>query len=208
MTIEETAQSETENSASGKLLNVEERAACEILAEGDSLNSRRAQGLLALNEGATYKEAGEEAGLTLGQVRYLLKKFRNDHMAIFPEIEPTQSQPDDPSPEPIVEEATQSQPDDASSQPIVTETADVHSAEMETARTKEQPVKKKKKVKKKKVKKEKAKMKAKKGKKAKKGDKKKKNVKKAKKTKKQDKKKKVGKKSKKKKGSKKSKKKK
>jgi hypothetical protein len=157
MTLEETTQIETENSASGKLLSNEERAACEILAEGDSLNSRRAQGLLALDEGSTYKETSKKAGLTLGQVRYLLKIFRNDRMAIFPDVEPAQSQPDDASPEPIVVEPAQSQPDDVSSQPIVTKTADVHSAEMETARTKEQPVKKKKKAKK-----EKPKMKAKK----------------------------------------------
>ena len=184
MTIEESTLAE--NSSSGKLLSIEERAACKVLAEGDSLQSRRAQGLLALDEGATYKETGEQAGLTLGQVRYLLKIFRSGRMSIFPEAEPAQSQPDDDS-----------------SQSIVTETADVPSAEMETAPTKDRPDKKKKKVKKKKPEK-----KVKKGKKGKKGNKKKKSVKKSKKTKKKAKKKNGGKKSKKKKSSKKSKKKK
>jgi len=53
MTIEENVQLETKSRSSGKLLSIEERAACEILAEGDSLQSRRAQVLLALDEGAT-----------------------------------------------------------------------------------------------------------------------------------------------------------
>jgi hypothetical protein len=159
MTIEENIQTQTENSATGRLLSVEECDACEILAEGDSLQSRRAQALLALDEGATHKQASEQAGLTLGQLKYWLKKFRNGRMTIFPEVEPAHSQPESVSP-----------------QPIVTETADAPSTEIETAQTKDQPAKKKKKAKK-----GKPKMKAKKGKKAKKGDKKKKSVKKSKK---------------------------
>jgi len=40
---------------------------------------------LAVDEGATQAEAGQRAGLTPGQVKYWLGKFRRDQLGIFPE---------------------------------------------------------------------------------------------------------------------------
>jgi len=70
-----------------KLLSPEAQAACERIAAGESLWSQRAQALLAVDEGATQAEAGQRAGLTQGQVRYWLGKFRRDQLSIFPEAE-------------------------------------------------------------------------------------------------------------------------
>lgn len=89
----------------GKLLTVEERVDCEMLAAGDPWYSPRAQALLALDEGATRKEAGEQTGLTLGQISYWLKRFRADRMAAFPEYEP--AQPNEPVQQPIELETDQ-----------------------------------------------------------------------------------------------------
>ena len=102
----------------GKLLTVEERVDCEMLATGDSWYSPRAQALLALDEGATRKEAGEQTGLTLGQISYWLRRFRADRMAAFPEFEP--AQPDEPILQPIELDTDQTsvQSDDAELQLI------------------------------------------------------------------------------------------
>ena len=102
----------------GKLLTVEERVDCEMLATGDSWYSPRAQALLALDEGATRKEAGEQTGLTLGQISYWLRRFRADRMAAFPEFEP--AQPDEPVLQPIELDTDQTsvQSDDAELQLI------------------------------------------------------------------------------------------
>jgi hypothetical protein len=68
-----------------RLLDAQERAQCERLAAGESPHNQRAQALLALDQGATQKDAGQLAGLSQGQVRYWLGKFRHSRMAIFPE---------------------------------------------------------------------------------------------------------------------------
>jgi hypothetical protein len=68
-----------------RLLDAQERAQCARLAAGESLHSQRAQVLLALDQGETQKDAGLLAGLSPGQVKYWLGKFRQDRMAIFPE---------------------------------------------------------------------------------------------------------------------------
>ena len=73
--------------AAGKLFNPKERAVCERVAAGEAPWGQRAQALLALDEGATQVEAGDRAGLTLGQVRYWLDRFRQDGLSIFPEGE-------------------------------------------------------------------------------------------------------------------------
>ena len=67
------------------LLSPEARAACERIAAGDAPWSQRAQALLAVDEGATRAEAGQRAGLTQGQVKYWLGRFRLDQLSIFPE---------------------------------------------------------------------------------------------------------------------------
>ena len=68
-----------------QLLNSEERALLSQIATKEPPHSRRAQALLAIDEGTTQTEAGRQAGLTKGQVRYWLSKFRKSGMSAFPE---------------------------------------------------------------------------------------------------------------------------
>ncbi len=81
----------------GNLLTPEERIGCQHLAAGETPHNQRAQALLVLDEGATQEAAGQRSGLTKGQVRYWLGKFRKVRMAIFPDAPPT---PAAPQPEP------------------------------------------------------------------------------------------------------------
>ena len=76
---QETSQKET------RLLSSEERATFSQIASKEPPHNSRAQALLAIDEGATQADAGQQAGLTKGQVRYWLGKFRKDGTAIFPE---------------------------------------------------------------------------------------------------------------------------
>ncbi len=86
MTTDSPNEREPENKrAAGKLLSPEERAVCEQLAAGEAPWSQRVQALLAVDKGATQAEAGQRAGLTVGQVKYWLGKFRTGRTAIFPE---------------------------------------------------------------------------------------------------------------------------
>ena len=82
-----------------QLLTPEERAACGGIAKAKAPYSQRAMALLALDEGATQMQAAGQAGLTKGQVRYWLGKFRQERLAIFPEELLTGPQPE-PAPEP------------------------------------------------------------------------------------------------------------
>lgn len=81
----------------GKLLSHQERIAFKMIATGNDLHGQRAIALLAVDEGATQSEAARRAGLTVGQVKYWLAKFRQVRMEIFPEqiLETNQSRPED-----------------------------------------------------------------------------------------------------------------
>jgi hypothetical protein len=69
----------------GKLLSAQEREAFKMISTGNDLHGQRALALLAIDEGATQEQAGQRAGLTTGQVKYWLGKFRRVRMDIFPE---------------------------------------------------------------------------------------------------------------------------
>ena len=69
----------------GKLLSEQERVAFRMISTGNDLHGQRAVALLAVDEGATQVEAAQQAGLTPGQVKYWLGKFRQVRMEIFPE---------------------------------------------------------------------------------------------------------------------------
>ncbi len=69
----------------GKLLSEQERVAFKMISTGNDLHGQRAIALLAVDEGATQAEAAQQAGLTPGQVKYWLGKFRQVRMQIFPE---------------------------------------------------------------------------------------------------------------------------
>lgn len=69
----------------GKLLSSQEREAFKMISTGKDLHGQRALALLAVDEGATQEEAAQRAGLTTGQVKYWLGKFRRVRLDIFPE---------------------------------------------------------------------------------------------------------------------------
>jgi len=69
----------------GKLLSEQEREAFKMISTGNDLHGQRALALLAIDEGATQEQAAQQSGLTAGQVKYWLGKFRRVRMEIFPE---------------------------------------------------------------------------------------------------------------------------
>ena len=80
----------------GRLLSEEEKIFCEHLAQsGERLINKRAAALVVLDAGSTRAEAGEQFGLTLGQVRYLLAAFRQKRLSMFMEgvLMETEGQP-------------------------------------------------------------------------------------------------------------------
>ncbi len=98
MTTESIAGQSEQSADSGHLLSPEERIECQWLTDGEGPDNQRAQALLALDDGATQEVAGQSAGLTKGQMRYWLGKFRKSRMAIFPKATLTLVEPQ-PGPE-------------------------------------------------------------------------------------------------------------
>lgn len=81
-----------------RLLTETEVTTLTTLAEQDEgINGRRAQALLALHQGHTQAEAAANAGLTKGQLGYILRKFRTERLAAFPNIA-TDPAPEQPAP--------------------------------------------------------------------------------------------------------------
>ena len=103
-----------------RLLSSEERAIFSQIATKEPPHSSRAQALLAIDEGATQSEAGQQAGLTKGQVRYWLTKFRKDGTAIFPKDLLSQAQPEEAQQELLDVEETAGPADEAAPQKKVT----------------------------------------------------------------------------------------
>ena len=68
-----------------KLLNQQEQAICKKIATRTVPHSQRAMALLLLNEGSGQAMAAELAGLSVGQLRYWLNKFRDQGVGIFPD---------------------------------------------------------------------------------------------------------------------------
>jgi hypothetical protein len=66
-----------------RLLTTEERAILETLAKGTDLEAQRARALLALDAGQTQTIVAEQTGMTLGQVRYSVQKFRAQKLGAF-----------------------------------------------------------------------------------------------------------------------------
>ncbi len=79
----------------GILLSEQERVAFKMISTGNDLHGKRATALLAIDEGASQAQAAQLSGLTPGQVKYWLGKFRDVRMEIFPEtiLESEQTQP-------------------------------------------------------------------------------------------------------------------
>jgi hypothetical protein len=77
-----------------KLLAPTEREALKMISAGSAPHSQRAAALLAIDDGATQAQAAEQAGLTRGQVKYWLTKFRQVRLDIFPQPEAAPEQVD------------------------------------------------------------------------------------------------------------------
>lgn len=59
-----------------RLLKPREVTACEKLAASELPDSQRAAALLAIHQGATQAAAAEATGLSIGQVKYIVTRFR------------------------------------------------------------------------------------------------------------------------------------
>lgn len=72
-----------------------ERAALQKIAQVESgMDSQRASALLLIDRSTSYRVAGEQSGLTLGQVRYALIRYRKLGLAMFPPL-PVEEQPNE-----------------------------------------------------------------------------------------------------------------
>lgn len=68
-----------------QLLSIADKEICTQLKNLDSSDaSQRAAALLFINDGATQTEAAEKSGLTIGQIRYLVKRFKEKGIEMFP----------------------------------------------------------------------------------------------------------------------------
>lgn len=67
------------------ILTTTEREALKMISAGKDTHSQRAAALLAIDSGATQAQAAEQTGLTRGQVKYWLAKFRQVRLDIFPQ---------------------------------------------------------------------------------------------------------------------------
>lgn len=59
-----------------KLLKPREVSVCKQLAASNKADSQRALALLAIHNGDTQAKASESSGLTIGQVKYIVTRFR------------------------------------------------------------------------------------------------------------------------------------
>ncbi|EKF73196.1 hypothetical protein A11A3_15027 [Alcanivorax hongdengensis A-11-3] len=75
------------------LLSAGQRQRCQQLSRQSSTDGQRAKALLALDQGATQAQAAEQAGLSLGQVRYCLRRFRTVGEALFESTAPAKASP-------------------------------------------------------------------------------------------------------------------
>lgn len=65
------------------LLSSAQRIFCQTQADQPAPNGTRARALLALDQGNTQQQAAEQSGLSLGQVRYCLRRFRTVALEMF-----------------------------------------------------------------------------------------------------------------------------
>ena len=67
------------------LLSPQEFTICQQISSHKSPHSQRAVALLALNNKLTQFQAAEKAGLSVGQVKYWVGKYRKQRLSIFPQ---------------------------------------------------------------------------------------------------------------------------
>jgi hypothetical protein len=78
------ATNTTNATAKSNLLDPSQQTICTSVAKGEAPHKQRASALLAVDSGKTMQQAAEENGLTLGQVRYWVGRFRKLGVDIFP----------------------------------------------------------------------------------------------------------------------------
>ncbi|ADG93666.1 conserved hypothetical protein [Arcobacter nitrofigilis DSM 7299] len=67
------------------LLNQNDKVVCEnIVKTSDSIDAKRAKALLLIDEGNTQAKAAESSTLSIGQVKYILAKYKSIGLASFP----------------------------------------------------------------------------------------------------------------------------
>ena len=66
-------------------MTAQEQTVCMQIANSETPHSQRAMALLTLNEGNTQGQAADKSGLSTGQVKYWVARFRNHRLEIFPE---------------------------------------------------------------------------------------------------------------------------
>jgi len=59
-----------------KLLKPSQVSACKQLAESQLNDNKRAAALLAIHQGQTHAQAAESSSLSIGQVKYIVTRFR------------------------------------------------------------------------------------------------------------------------------------
>lgn len=71
--------------SAGLLLSKEELTICEKISDSNiQESSQRAAALILLDRGSTQAETAEISGLSIGQVRYLVKRFKEKRLELFP----------------------------------------------------------------------------------------------------------------------------
>ena len=74
-----------QENAQDALLTSKEQKICERIAAGEAPHNQRALVLLSLNDQSTQVVAAQKSGLSLGQVKYWIAKFRKGRLGIFPD---------------------------------------------------------------------------------------------------------------------------
>ena len=81
--------------ATTSLLTAQQRKTCQTQSNQPTPNGPRAKALLALDKGSTQQQAADESGLSIGQVRYCLRRFRTVALDLFNPATPSASKPAD-----------------------------------------------------------------------------------------------------------------
>ncbi|MGB2336269.1 MAG: hypothetical protein ACPH5V_03085 [Alcanivorax sp.] len=79
--------------ATTSLLTAQQRKTCQTQSNQPDPNAPRAKALLALDKGSTQQQAADESGLSIGQVRYCLRRFRTVALQLFDPATPSASKP-------------------------------------------------------------------------------------------------------------------
>ena len=103
--------------ATTSLLTAQQRKTCQTQSNQPAPNGPRAKALLALDKGSTQQQAADESGLSIGQVRYCLRRFRTVALQLFDPVTPSASKPVAKTVTPGKDDAADSKPAKDTSKP-------------------------------------------------------------------------------------------